>query len=110
MSPLARVCAIAALVLTSLFDTATASPPPYPSWPLPPSAPVMAQGRRGMNPPNEFGLFYNCHSDQLDWFNFSVGQTPFRQDCRLIPAATTTLYPRQGPHMIELFPGGRPAY
>lgn len=63
-----------------------------------------------MNPPSEFGLFYNCHSDQLDWFNFSVGQTPFRQDCRLIPAATTTLYPRQGPHMIELFPGGRTAY
>lgn len=111
MQSFSRISAFLALVILTILPTVLiASPPPYPSWPAPPSAPVMAQGRRGMNPAHEFGIFWNVGAIQTNWFNLNVGNAPFYQDCVLIPYGAPTLYPRQGPHAIELYPGGRTLY
>ena len=64
-----------------------------------------------MNPPSEFGVFLNFSCNSLPWYNFSFGSAPLRRDCVLIPAGEPNgLYPRQGAHKIELFPGGRTAF
>ncbi len=105
-----RLSAFIALVLLSLTSLVSASPPPWPQWPLPSTAPIIQQGRRGINPPSEFGLFFGISGDNPAWFNLHAGQVPFRQDIVLIPASATPLYPQQGPHMIENYPGGRPAF
>lgn len=110
MTSLGRFCAIVALIFAALTATAFSSPPPYPQWPLPPSAAPVNNARRGINPNTEFGIFYNCSSDNLSWYNFDYGAAPLRLDCILIPAGAASLYPMQGPHMIELYPGGRTLY
>ncbi|MFT3687176.1 MAG: hypothetical protein QM783_20015 [Phycisphaerales bacterium] len=114
MVSFARRCAVAALMFVSLFSIcrpAAASPPPWPSWPFPPAAPAVPQARRGINPPTEFGIYLNLTCDTVPWYTFSFGGAPLRMDCLLIPAGEPGgLYPRQGPHMIELYPGGRAAY
>ncbi|MBY0307490.1 MAG: hypothetical protein K2Q09_01990, partial [Phycisphaerales bacterium] len=84
--------------------------PPYPQWQFPPSAPLMDMGRRGMNPPSEFGLVFSVWADQNQWWNIEVSGIPFRQEIINVPAGAGPTYPIQGPHMIELFPGGREAF
>lgn len=105
-----RSCAILALAVFSILSDARATDAPYPQWPLPPTAPIMNLGRRGMPPPEEFGLFYQVWSDQPAWFNLDVADIPFRQDVALISCGSTPTYPVQGPHMIEIYPGGRAAF
>jgi len=102
--------ALVALLVAALASTVLASPPPWPQWPMPVHAPLIEQGRRGMPPEEEFGLFYSISADRPEWFNIQAGQVPFRQDVVLVSAEAGNLYPRQGPHIIETFPGGRPAF
>lgn len=83
---------------------------PYPQWPLPRGTPLIELGRRGMNPPSEFAIFNSFWAERSDWFNVDVSGIPYRQDVVLIPATRTPTYPIAGPHMIELYPGGREAF
>ena len=111
MQSFSRISAFIALVISLIASGAVGSPPPWPSWPYPPSAPAMPQGLRGMNPPNEFGIFFNYRCEQLQWYNnITLTRTPVRLDVVLVSYGSTPLYPAQGPHFIETFPGGRPAY
>jgi hypothetical protein len=107
---LARTGAFIALIVLSFATAVSASPLPWPQWPLPNYAPALANGRRGMNPASEFGLFYNVRADMPAWYNVDAGQVPWREDIVLVSALSLSLYPRQGPHMIENYPGGRTAY
>lgn len=102
-----RFCGVLALWLAV---PVLASTPPYAQWPRPRTAPAMDMGRRGMNPPSEFGLFYMVSAKRPEWYNIDVSAVPYRQDVALIPATSTPTYPRAGPHMIELYPGGRAAF
>jgi len=102
--------AAAAAALTSTFAPALAWEPPYPQWPMPAYAPLIPNARRGLPTASEFGLFLSLWAESPAWFNVNPGQVPFHQEIALVPAGTTWLYPRQGPHIIETFPGGKEAF
>ncbi|MDP1663107.1 MAG: hypothetical protein Q8L55_14415 [Phycisphaerales bacterium] len=106
---LGRLIGVAVCAVATVAPAATADAP-YPQWPLPRGTPVIEQGRRGMNPPGEFALFNSFWAERTDWFNVDVSGIPYRQDVVLIPATRTPTYPIAGPHLIELFPGGREAF
>ncbi|MFT3687183.1 MAG: hypothetical protein QM783_20050 [Phycisphaerales bacterium] len=71
---------------------------------------AMNMGQRGMPPSSEFGIFYEVCAIEPQWYNLDVADIPFRQDILLIPAGAAPTYPRQGPHKIETYPGGRAAF
>lgn len=110
MTPFIRICALVAHVVVALSSAVSASPPPWPQWPLPITAPIIEQGRRGINPPEEFGIYYSVWADAPEWFQVNSGSLPYRLDIVTVGAAATPMYPRQGPHFIETYPGGREAY
>jgi hypothetical protein len=106
---LGRMMAWTVGLVAAAAPTAVANPP-YPQWPLPRNTPMVDSGRRGMNPPSEFGLFYSHYADRTEWFNLDTSGIPYRMDIVLISATSTPTYPMAGAHMIEMYPGGHTAF
>ena len=100
--------ALLVLAFTSLASAFT--PPPWEQWPMPREAPLHENAIRGINPPEEFGLYYAVWADRPEWFQINTGDVPYRTDVVTVSAISTPMYPRQGPHFIETYPGGKEAY
>jgi len=60
--------------------------------------------------PREFAVYWAFWAPERAWYNLEMTDVPWHTNCTSIPTAWADKYPRAGPHMIDLYPGGKDAF